>query len=170
MNKIPEVWKKIPNSEQYELSNYGNVRRLLKNGKVKNIKNYVKKNKWVAIKIKIGEIYKERLVHKLMEIWLDSPTHEGMVLWHKNGLITDNYAGNLEWITRKELGKRTGGKTTRNIAVIQIDLKTGQELNWYKNISAAARDNYIHKETICQAIRGQLKTAGGYKWKKSKDE
>lgn len=96
---------------------------------------------------------------------LESP-EPGQVLYHKNELIRDNYAGNLAWIDRSKLGKKTGGKTTRSIPVLQIYAETGEIINFYNSIAAAARGNYIHKETICMVIRGQLKTAAGYKWRK----
>jgi hypothetical protein len=164
LKKTPEFWTSISGTSKYEISNYGNFRRILKTGKAKQIKPYIVKNKWLAVKVEYKNKYKEFFVHKLMaEVFLEQG-ELGQVVWHKNGLIRDNYAGNLEWITREELGKRTGVKTSRTIAVIQIDPKTNEVINFYKSISAAARDNYIHKETICQAIRGKLKTAAGYKW------
>ena len=166
MKKIPEYWLNIPGSTRYQISNYGNVRRKLKSGQVKAIKPYVKKEKWMTVKVDLNGKYKEYPVHILVGLtFLDEPL-PGQVLYHKNGLIRDNYAGNLAWEYRKKLGEKTGGRTSRSIPVKQIDLKTGKVINFYKSISAAARDNYIHKETICQVIRGQLKTATGYGWRR----
>jgi hypothetical protein len=168
MYKVPEVWFAIPGTIKYQISNYGNVRRMCKNGNIRQIKSYMIKNRGVATKVEYKNKYQLVYVHKIMaEIFLE-PGNEGEVIWHKNGLITDNYAGNLEWITRKELGRRTGGKSSRSVPVLQIDPNTNEVVNFYKSIAAAARDNYIHKATICLAIKGKLKTAAGYKWKKDK--
>lgn len=165
MSKVPEYWVPIPESEQYEISNFGNVRRKLKNGRRKKITTYVRKGKWVAVKVRINLVYKERYVHHLVAAaFVEETKQPGQVLRHKNGLIRDNYAGNLEWIDRKELGRRTGA-LSKSIPVVKLDAKTGEVLNFYKSISAAARDTYIHKETICMALKGKLKTAAGFKWK-----
>ncbi len=163
--KIPEYWTSVPGSNKYQVSNYGNFRRIIKD-RIKSIFPYLKKEKWLFVKVDFNGLYKEYQVHKIVaSVFLDKPTNSDMVLYHKNGIITDNYAGNLEWITRSHLGKKTGGQNSRCIPVIQFDIKTGEIINFYKSISAAARDNYIHKETISQVIRGQLKTAAGFGWK-----
>lgn len=185
--KIPEVWKDIPGSEKYQVSNYGNFRKKLKKGGYRPIKTYCRKNKWMAVKCDYKGHYKEYIVHKIVSDVFPEPAEDfneqyfgkkafdgitdasSLVLRHKNGLIRDNYAGNLEWISKKELGKKTGGQS-RAIPVLQLDVKTGKVINFYKSISAAARDNYINDETICMAIRGQLKTAAGYVWKRETSE
>ncbi len=166
--KTPEFWLDIPGSLRYQISNYGNVRRKLKHGPkpMKPIKTYVRKEKWVVVKVDIDGKYREFCVHKLVAATFLEPGEPGQILYHKNELIRDNYAGNLCWIYPKDLGKKTGGDNSRAIPVKQIDPDTGEIINYYKSIGAAARDNYIHKETICMAIRGQLKTAAGYKWAK----
>lgn len=165
--KIPEYWLYVTGSTKYQVSNYGNFRRVLKSGKTKEIKAYIKHDKWLVVKVNFNGTYKEYPVHIIVaDIFLDKPEDKSMVLYHKNMCIRDNYAGNLEWITRKKLGEITGGNTSRSIPVIKYDKDTGEMLNFYKSISEAAKDNFIHKETICQAIRGQLKTAAGFVWKK----
>ena len=165
MKKNPEYWAMVPGSSKYQVSDYGHFRRLLKNGKPKPIATYLKHDKWMVVKVDYQGQYKEHIVHKIVaDVFIEPPEQPNMVLHHKNTMICDNYAGNLEWITREQLGRKTGGTTSRSIPVVQYD-KEGNILNFYKSISDAARDNYIHKETICQAIRGQLKTAAGYVWK-----
>jgi hypothetical protein len=166
VQKTPEYWTSIPGTTKYQISNYGNFRRLLKSGKCKTIKTWPIKNKWLAVKVEYLGKYQEIFVHKLMAAVFLDEGKEGEVIWHKNGFIRDNYAGNLEWISREKLGKRTGANTNRTIAVVQIDPVTNEVINFYKSIAAAARDNYIHKETIYQVIRGKTKTAAGYKWKR----
>ena len=37
---------------------------------------------------------------------------------------------------------------------------------FYRSAAQAARDNYIHKQTIYHVLNGELKTAAGYKWRK----
>ena len=167
-NKIPEYWLDVPGSLKYQVSNYGSFRRKLKNGKCKPIKPYCKKDKWMVVKVDFNGKYGEHEVHKIVAAVFLEPSPPNMVLRHKNGFIRDNYAGNLAWITRKDLGMQTGGKTSRCIPVVKLDPKTGEMLNFYNSISAAARDNYIHKETICLVIRGELKTAAGFKWVREK--
>ena len=165
----PEIWVDIPNSKQYQINNFGDVRRKLKNGKVKSIVTYCVKNKWIAVKVEIGGIYKRRFVHHLMarafHLYQTSPTQ---LLHHKNGLIRDNRVENLEWIDKGKLGKKTGSMSASK-AVRQIDPKTGETINYYKSAAAAARDVYIHKETIYMALRGQLKTAAEFKWERDEE-
>jgi len=165
-----EFWRDIPGSLVYQISNCGNVRKKIQDGKFKNIKTYCAKGKWMMVKVKKNNIYKEFCVHRLVaEAFLKPPENNNMVVYHKNELIRDNHVDNLEWITLKELGKKSGA-IQRSIPVIQLDTKTGEIINFYKSIAAAARDNYVHKETICQVIRGKLKTAAGYRWKKESFE
>ncbi|ACL77365.1 NUMOD4 domain-containing protein [Ruminiclostridium cellulolyticum] len=167
MKKVPEYWVMVPGSEKYQVSNYGHFRRILKNGTTKPIKTYPKHNKWNVVKVDFYGKYAERVVHTIVaSVFLDSPATPGLILHHKNGFKFDDYAGNLEWISRQDLGRITGGKTSRVIPVIKLDPKTGEVLNFYNSISSAARDNFIHKETICQVIRGQLKTAAGFGWRR----
>ncbi|MFT9496623.1 NUMOD4 domain-containing protein [Anaerosolibacter sp.] len=166
MKKVPEYWLDVPGSEKYQLSNYGNFRRKLKNEKFKIITPYLRKNKWLKIKVDFNGKYKEHEVHKIVAaVFLEKPPKPGMVLYHKNGFVTDNYAGNLDWITRRKLGEKCGGLNSRSIPVIQLDAETGEIINFYKSIGAAARDNFIHKQSICDAIKGRSKTSAGFKWK-----
>lgn len=105
-------------------------------------------------------------INWLQQYFLDPPEKEDQVLYHKNTMIRDNYAGNLAWIDKKELGKISGGKSNRSIPVLQIDPKTNEVINFYKSMAAAARDNYTHKENISAVIRGEQNTAVGYKWRR----
>lgn len=171
MKNIPEYWTDVPGSEKYQVSNYGNFRRKLLNNKFKKLTVYLRRNKWLVIKVDFNGKYKEYPVHKIVSsVFLEKSPQPNMVLYHKNGVITDNYAGNIAWITREKLGKISGGKNSRCIPVIKLDIKTGEMIDFYNSISAAARDNYIHRSTICEVIRGESKTAAGYKWKKEENE
>ncbi|WP_024834127.1 NUMOD4 domain-containing protein [Ruminiclostridium josui] len=164
--KIPEYWVMVPGSVKYQVSNYGNFRRILKSGKTKHIKTYRKHDKWNAVKVDFQGKYGEYVVHAIVAVaFLEKPEPE-LVLWHKNGLRFDDYAGNLEWITRQELGRRTGGKNNNCIPVLKIDRKSGEIIDFYKSIREAARNNYISAESICEVIRGNQKTAAGFRWKR----
>ncbi len=57
-----------------------------------------------------------------------------------------------------------------SIPVEKIDPVTGEVLDYYRSIARAARDNYIHQYTIGLVVRGRLKTAAGYKWRKNQAE
>lgn len=165
-DKIPEYWVMVPGSVKYQVSNYGNVRKILKSGKTRPIKTYRKHDKCNVVKVDFQGKYGEHVVHTIVAAaFLEKPEPK-LVLWHKNGLKFDDYAGNLEWITRKELGKRTGGRTDKCISVLQMDRNTGEVINFYKSIREAARNNYISAESICEVIRGNQKTAAGFRWKR----
>ncbi len=165
-DKIPEYWVMVPGSVKYQVSNYGNVRKILKSGKTRPIKTYRKHDKCNVVKVDFQGKYGEHVVHTIVAAaFLEKPEPK-LVLWHKNGLKFDDYAGNLEWITRQELGRRTGGKNDTCIPVLKIDRKSGEIIDFYKSIREAARNNYISTESICEVIRGNQKTAAGFRWKR----
>lgn len=152
-----EIWKKVLNTRNhYEISNYGRVKRIYRNGRIKLLRPYIKHNKWLVIKID----NKESTVHKLVaDAFLKQP--KGTVIYHKNNRF-NNHADNLGFKTRSELGKKFG---VNGVPVIKIDRVTDEILDSYDNMAEAGRDNYLSKETIRQAVAGELKTAGGFIWK-----
>lgn len=111
-----EVWVKIPEHENYEISNYGRVRSLphikhvtKSNGteydveyKGRALKTFHfggEDNRYLSVLIEDETISIHRMVAKLF-IPNDNPkkTHVD----HINGDPEDNYYGNLRWVTHKE--------------------------------------------------------------------
>jgi hypothetical protein len=168
--KVPEYWMDIEGSKKYQVSNYGSIRRKLKKGGTKPVKPYLKHGKWLVVKIDFKGKYTEWEIHKIVaSAFLDPPEENGMVLYHKNTQIYDNYAGNLKWITRSDLGKITGGLNSKCIPVVQYDRKTGEVINFFKSIRQAGKETYISNHAICQCVNGKSKSSMGYLWKKESD-
>ena len=74
---------------------------------------------------------------------------------HIDGNKEHNYINNLQWLSNADNIKKSNCKE-----VICVELN-----KCYSSISAAARENGIHRTTISQALHGFLKTADGYTWR-----
>jgi len=158
-----EIWKVIEGSENYFVSNYGRIKKNYKKSS-KLLMPYKKRNhKWLFVKINLGGKIKELQIHKLVADHFVINEQNLKVVWHKNGDLYDNHADNLEWISRSKLGRKTGG-LSKGIPVIKIDPVTNEILDEYENMAVAGKENYLHRETIRQCVRGLSKTAGGFKW------
>ena len=82
--KLPEDWRDISGSLDYQISDLGNVRKKLKNGKLKSITPYCVKGKWMMVKVRVKNKYSAHYIHKLVaESFLESPKNPEMVLYHK---------------------------------------------------------------------------------------
>jgi hypothetical protein len=158
-----EIWKDIEGSnEKYQISSAGRARRVYKN-KTTLLMPYKRKNKWLFLKVNIDGKLKEITVHSLVAKHFIENEKGLPCIYHKNENISDNFAGNLEWITRQALGKLTAHKSS-GMPVLKMDRDSGEILDEYENMAEAGRSNFLHKETIRMCVRGKLKTAGGFKW------
>jgi hypothetical protein len=110
---MEEIWKKIPEfPEEFEVSNFGRVRRLC--GKYRttyrgNVIFRTKRPKIYELK-KLGTKGYQRInllgrvwqVHRLVaSAFIHNPNNLPQVN-HKNGVKTDNSADNLEWVSNIE--------------------------------------------------------------------
>jgi hypothetical protein len=69
---------------------------------------------------------------------------------------------NLRWATPKE---NAVNKPDTSTAVIQIDAKTGKEIDTFNSQKEATEKLNIPSSNICRALKSPTRTAGGYKWK-----
>lgn len=108
-----EVWKSIKGYEDaYEVSNKGRVRsleRLVKNKKTSyKVKGFVKsltahyKNKYLSTMLYKDGKGKRFLVHRLVGLHFIKNPKSLKEINHKNGVKSDNYVENLEWVSRSE--------------------------------------------------------------------
>jgi hypothetical protein len=99
-----EHWKPIRDYEElYEVSNLGNVRRILKyrNSKDACLKPGVATGGYHQVSLCRENKKNQRLVHRMVaEAFIGIP--DGMVINHKNGIKSDNRLANLEVVTRSE--------------------------------------------------------------------
>lgn len=115
-----EIWKDIEGSnERYQISSHGRARRVCKY-KTTLLMPYKRKNHHLYFKITIDGKIKEISAHKLVGKHFIENEKGLPCIYHKNENITDNFAGNLEWISRQDLAKLTAYKSS-SIAVLKID-------------------------------------------------
>ena len=158
-----EVW------EEYEVSNYGNVRsvKVDKHSKKHNktIKPTTLKNGYLQVLMRKNGKRKQFLVHRVVAYtWIenDEPLTKTQVN-HKNEIKTDNRVENLEWLSPKdnthygtgmERKAKTQGKRVKCVETGVI----------YDSVADTSRKTGLSQGNICQCCNGKRKSCGGFTW------
>ena len=97
-----EIWKTIPSYPDYEISSFGNIRRLTAAERTfigRKIKPY--RGKWGHLFAHLGR-GNGVSIHRLVLETFSGPCPDGMEARHLNGNPADNRPENLAWGTKKE--------------------------------------------------------------------
>ena len=113
-------------------------------------------NRYIVKLTKDGKS-KEEILMQLMAITFLGPVPEGCVPYHKNGMQTDNNINNIEYISKKDLGKKTGAAAKRR-PVAKID-SNGEIVQVYSSAREAARKNFMSYQTVIDRCNGKCKGA-----------
>lgn len=145
-----EEWKTIDINPRYEVSNFGRFRKLNKKG-YRYIKPYRKHNRTLYV-IKIN--YKEQNCARLVANAFIKQLKDDEKVFHKNRMEFDNYFRNLEIVSRKELGEKTGYLSNSKRVVL---IKNGEIKRYYKSSREAARKLFISYQTAADYCNNKIK-------------
>lgn len=96
-----EIWKKIENYQNYEISNFGNVRKILKQTFTRD--GY----KSIGLVDEFGKSKTFRVHRLVAEAFIENENIDRTMINHKNSIRYDNNIDNLEWYTAKENTKHS---------------------------------------------------------------
>lgn len=154
-----DLWKDIKGYEgRYQVSYEGKIRSIYKNGKTRELTPYIKNHgrKILQIGLSKNGVKKEIPVHTIVAQAFIGEPKAGQVVYHKNGLIRDNWASNLEYIDRKTLGEMTGpGSRRKSVAKINAD---GEIVAVYTSARQAAKENFMSYQTIVDRCNRKVKS------------
>lgn len=190
---MKEVWKDIPEFEDYQVSNLGNVRskdketiqwnghqntKMFRKGRIlkqHKLRGYFAVGMW-----KDGKMYNKQ-IHRLVAIaFLPNPNNYPIIN-HIDGNKENNNISNLEWCSYSHnvneayrLGLMTISNKHKDCArklglssgkrVMQIDL-TGNIINIFNSGRKASLELGISQSGISLCCNGKTETYRGYKWK-----
>jgi hypothetical protein len=103
-------WKKIPFAPEYEVSEFGDVRRAsaspLKRGghaKIGKVLSTKGRGVYPAVSLRIdGKTITMRNHTIVAKVFLETPSSETTDVAHLDGSTHNNHYSNLKWVTRKE--------------------------------------------------------------------
>ena len=185
-----EVWKDIAGYEGlYQVSNYGRVlsinfgkRSQKLSGKQRVLKASKSSSGYFHVQLYKDKKSSTKLVHVLVaSAFLPKPNGDREVN-HIDGNKANNYAYNLEWVTKSEnarhasmLGLRKppmegirGANNPNSIPIAQYDL-TGNLLKVWPSHKDAADYYGCDRSSIAACTRGNKKTCMGFMWKRIQD-
>lgn len=151
-----EIWKPIPKYSNYEISNYGNIRKL---GKLLNIG--IDSNGYKRINLqKQGKQTTFRL-HKLLAlVFIENPNNY-KIINHKDGNKLNNDLNNLEWCTHSHntkeafrLGLMVGNKAEKHGRAILNKEKVSKIRNNEIDFKTAKSEYNISKTQFYRVKKG----------------
>lgn len=165
-----EAWKPIEGAEDCLISNYG---RFKKGNKfllpfiVKRHKDESRNKQF--IRLTINGVTKNYSVARLVAYhFVDKYYYEiggekkadkykrlkynDLVVYHKNGVVHDNYHGNLEWLDREDLGKVVGKKRYHGQPIIARCAMTGEILGHYSSTRHASKELPLSRTSVQNAL------------------
>lgn len=150
-----EIWKPILGFENlYVVSNLGKVKRLSTDSK-KGSGNYARSEHLISQRennngYRMVDLYKENqrsqfLVHRLVAAaFIPNPDNKEEV-GHKDETRTNNYADNLEWVSKKENNNMPLHKERVRIAC----LNRREQISHYMSESQKGSSNSAARKVIC---------------------
>jgi len=156
-------WRDVPGTGgKYQCSRGGDVRHVWPNGKTTLLKPYLLRSEChkncrnrLHVHMRIDGKDKVRaLISVVADTWLGQPP-PGMVWHHANGSLHDNRVDNIKPITRRELGLKTGARSTRK-SVEMID-PAGQVVELYASARDAGRANNMSYQAVIDRCHGKVK-------------
>lgn len=159
-----ETWKDI--DETYKISNYGRFKKIYKKyPEGKFMMPYPKTYYRGKLVTKIHG--KEPLIHQLVaKYFVDNP-HNYDHVCHKNGILHDNYHGNLEYCSKSKASLY--GAKAKNInkpSIVAIDSDTGEIIDYFRTSREAADSLYTNRQSVLDSLHGKIKkTMCGYVFK-----
>lgn len=99
---MQEVWVKLEEHPDYEISNFGNARSL-KRGRIYNLKLNIDTHGYYYIIPYVNKkTYTHYKIHRLVAKYFVNGYEKGLVVNHKDGNKLNNVYTNLEWVTPSE--------------------------------------------------------------------
>lgn len=160
-----EQWKDIIGYDNYQISNFGNVRNVQTNkvliGDTNNI-GYRRVTLYKPIK-------KRFFIHRLVATYFCDGYQEDLVVNHKDGNKQNNCADNLEWVTRSEndlhafkMNLRKAYPSQFKHGILAYDKNTKQLVKEYKNIQECCDDLKVARSNIYNCCNGKQQSCKGY--------
>lgn len=161
----PDIWKNIKGyNGKYQVSYAGEIRRVYPSGKTRLLTphkhcnlRYSRNTLFVKLTDHNGKGREIPVIRIVAQTFLPEPP-PGYVAYHKNGVLADNWASNIGYISRHELGKKTG-HISRSKAVVKID-QDGQFVAFYKSARDAAKENFMSRQTVTDRCNGYYRKKG----------
>ena len=144
-----EIWKSIEYDSRYQVSNWGRFRKKNPKNGYRYLKPFRKQNLFL-IKVKDKNMNCARLVANAFIKKLSSTDR----VYHKNKLENDNFYRNLEVISLKELGKRTG-HISKSKRVVEI--KNNEIIRDWRSARKVSKDLFISYQTVMDYCNNKVK-------------
>lgn len=150
------IWKDIPRYPKYQISELGDVRRVI-DGVEKVLSPFSNKSGYVLVNIAKSEEGQPitRLVHRLVALAFigPPPDEERIYINHKDGVTSNNHPSNLEWVTPQEnvlhaLENKLTGYTLR----VRVYNTQSGEVVLYPSMAAVANHFSIAVEQVKRLI------------------
>lgn len=110
----------------------------------------------LVVKLSVNGQSREAVVIQVIAKTFLGPPPAGHIPVHKNGCQSENYVNNIEYISKKQAGKRYGPRSRRKAAA-KIDAK-GEIVEIYPSARAAGRANYMSYTAVIDRCNGKRKS------------
>ena len=166
-----EIWKAVVGYPGYQISDWGRVRKIMRNGTAKLLipgMTYTGTKK-LCINMSRDKRKSKQYIHRVVADNFVFNLTGGDCVHFINWNQFDCRAVNLEWLTRSQLSKKTKSRAT-SIPVLKICQESGDVLDEYRSISEAARANNILISSVWECVRGGQFVSGGFRWAMDDEE
>ena len=175
MSKADEIWKPIKDYEnEYEISNYGEVKSLARNTtKGKILKSFLQ-NGYLRVMLSKNNKKRWYSIHRLVAETFILNSENKPQINHKDGNKLNNHVDNLEWCTASEnivhsinnklRTIKNGGQHKLSKKVYQFNLD-GEVVKIWDSLNDIHRELGISAGNISNCCNGKKKSIKGFVWR-----
>lgn len=152
--------------ELYAVSNAGEIWSVYSKKVLKPLRS---NNGYMYVNLYKNGVAKHHWLHRIVACaFLGPGTDERNQVNHINGIKSDNFVENLEWVTQEEnMSHAIETGLLRRDEVYKFDLE-GNLLTIYSSSMKAARDSNVNYNSLKAALNGgRAKTLDGFIWSKT---